>query len=138
MNITKDKNRKINSLRVTMIARKAIPSSYFRQIINREIDIINKTFEIQSKLYKSFNLTENTIKDLGVSTERLTLNEIIEIQDKALNILEKRINILEQQLIERAKYESEVVKLYNAILDEEDEDSENFMKTIISSSENSN
>lgn len=132
-------NKCIEQLNKEIYIADMLVHTLFNEIILKETDMINKMLEIQSKFEKYFGTTENTSKALRISKEQLTLknfDEIIETQNKTLNSLENRIKVLNQQLEQKIKHNLEVIKLYNTILDEEDEDSENFARIIAASSGN--
>lgn len=135
-NITKQTRRsreKMESVQMAVVVRTQPRPSLLCQIIDRETRMLNRMMEMQSKLeqhYGSFEYSANNLSKQKQQIVSSNLNAILEKQNTILNSLEDRIEKLEQKIIKKQQEEMEFAKLYNSLLDEEDEDSENFVSII--------
>lgn len=128
-------NEKMTSMQMNLVVKTQSHSSLLCQIIDRETKMLNRMNEMQRKLEQHYGFYEYSSNNLPEPTQTQqivsgNLNIILEKQNSILNNLEDRIEKLEQKIIKKQQEELEFTKLYNSLLDEEDEDSDNFVSII--------
>lgn len=143
INRLKVKDSNFDSLKIASIQRIALKTTQIDKnmvdLLNKEINNINKMYELQSQIRKNLGLDK--IDSLVSSIKLPYVGSVFSFQEiqkmqttiaEALSTLEKSTEDMNKQLQESYKKSVKSQELYS-LFAEDDEDSDNFVNTILDS-----